>query len=851
MNQQQSKRLSLGEKILHFFLPPHEAESIIGDLEESYNGPQDKKRYFPRSIWYWLQIFKTILRSISVWSYWQAAMLKTNVKHIWRNIRRQKVYSFINITGLAVGMAICVSILIWVRYEYSFDRFHANKDELFQVILASEDASFKDPATVGLIAGFLEKEYPDIIRASNLGRTEYKLAHKGQTFISKGLLVNPGFLEMFSFPLISGEPQNILKDPQAIVITQEMALKLIGEDEAIGKTLWVEDRWPFKITGVVKNIPRNSSIQFEFLLPYLTLRSNRDQWNWRDIHESYVQLQSGVSYNGISQKISEVYNDHNPGEYKQFLSLRPLSRVHLHHPNGGGLISYVTIFSIMAAVILMIACINFINLATACSEKRFKEIGIKKVVGSTRAQLVQQFLSEYMLISLLALILALILVQLLLPSVGTLIGQQLELHISIDLTLIFLGIALFTGIFSGGFPAFFLSSFKAATVIKGNYPFFGKGRMRKILVVSQFTLSILFIVGTLGIGKQMKYIRNKDLGYNQDNIVIVPVRGFLRQRLPTIKTQLQKISEVQSVAGSSFDMVLWNSSMDTAWFDQGKMKKCNTGCAWVDEDYIQTLKIELIQGRFFSNEFPSDYNNAYVINEAAVKALGMKNPIGEKIIRGPGAKWADPGIIIGVVKDHHVQSLHQEIRPFILVFSNSAGISHLMIRINSDNIPATIAAVENTIKKVIPNYPVTVSFLDEMLTNTYRYESITGNIINYITALAVFISCLGLLGLASFSVERRTKEIGIRKVMGSSVSGLTKLFLKDFMKWVILANLFAWPLAWYLLNRWMQRFVYRTELSWHIFLLAGTLAFLIALLTVSFHSIRAAQASPIESLRYE
>jgi len=851
MNKNHPNPQSKGEKILRFFLSPQEAESIIGDLEENYNDKKDKVRFFPRRIWYWLQILKTIFTSLSVWFYWNAAMFKTYAKITWRNIRRQKIYSFINITGLAVGMTVCILIMLWIQYEYSYDQFHTNKDDLYQVILNSGDGKYHDAATVGLIADFLEQEYPDIIRASNLGRAEYKLSHKGQTFISKGLLVNPGFLEMFSFPLLSGNTQTTLDNPRSVVITQEMAQKLIGDEEAVGKTIWVEDRLPFKVAGVAEDIPQNSSIQFEFLLPYLTLRSNREHWNWRDIQESYVLLQKGASYEDISDKIANVYNEHNPDDDKQFLSLRPLSRVHLYFPAGGGLITFVTIFSIMAAVILLIACINFINLATACSEKRFKEIGIKKVVGSTRAQLVQQFLSEYMLLSLLALILALILVQLLLPSVGTLIGLQLELNMSIGLILVFLGIALFTGLFSGSFPAFFLSSFKAASVIKGQLPLFGKGGLRKILVVSQFTLSILFIIGTLAIGKQMKYIRNKDLGYNQDNVVIIPVRGYMRNRLPAIKTQLQNISEVQSVAGSSFDMVMWNSSMATAWFDQGNMRECNTGCAWVDEDYLQTLKIELIQGRFFSKEYPSDYNNAYVINEAAVKALGMEDPIGKKIIRGTGAKWADPGIIIGVVKDHHVQSLHQEIRPFILVFSSSAGISPLLIRLKSDNIPTTIAAVENTIKKVVPNYPVTIRFLDEMLNKIYRYEHITGDIINYITTLAVFISCLGLLGLASFSVERRTKEIGIRKVMGSSVSGIVLLFLKDFMKWVILANLFAWPLAWYSTNRWMQRFVYRTELSWYLFLLAGALAFLIALATVSFHSARAARSSPIESLRYE
>jgi len=444
-------------------------------------------------------------------------------------------------------MAVCILILLWVRYERSYDGFHKNRDELHRVILNSGDGKYHDPATVGLIADYLEKEFPDIVLASNLGSTEFKLTHRRQTFICKGLLVNPGFLEMFTFPLKEGNPQTEFDEPNAVVITEELARKLFGEGDVLGKTIWVEDRWPFKITGVVEDIPVNSSIQFDYLLPYFTLRSNRDQWNWRDTRESYVLLQKAVSHEDVSRKIANVFNDHNQGKEIQHLSLQPLTQVHLFHPMGGGLITYVYLFSIMAAVILLIACINFMNLSTACSEKRFKEIGIKKVVGSSRAQLVKQFISEYMLMSFIALLLALLLVQLMLPSVGTLVGQQLELQLSAGIILSFLGIALITGFLSGIFPALFLSSFDAVTVIKGQFPFLGKARLRKVLVVTQFTLSIIFIIGALGISKQINYVQNKDLGFNQEQVVVVPVRGSMRRRLPAVKEQLLKIPEVENV----------------------------------------------------------------------------------------------------------------------------------------------------------------------------------------------------------------------------------------------------------------------------------------------------------------
>jgi putative ABC transport system permease protein len=852
VNEKLHKTSRRGERLLRFFLSSEDAESIAGDLEENLHDLSSTRSSLRAKGWYWLQVVKAALSAISVWFFWHLSMLRTYTRLTWRNIRRQKIYSLISIAGLAVGMAVCILILLWVRYERSYDRFHGNINELHRVILNSEDGRFHDPATVGLIAGYLEENYPDILLASNLGETEFKLTHRRKTFIADGLLVNPGFLEMFTFPLKEGDPQTAFNEPDAVVITEDLALKLIGEGEVLGKTIWVEDRAPFKISGVVANIPRNSSIQFDYLLPYLTMRSNRDQWNWRDTKESYVLLQQGISHLEVNKKIVNVFNDHNRGKEIQNLSLQPMTRVHLFRPGGGGLITYVYLFSVMAVVVLLIACINFMNLSTACSEKRFKEIGIKKVVGSSRAQLIKQFLSEYMLLSFLALLLALILVQFTLPLVSTLVGQPLELKLSVDVVAVFLGIAVCTGFFSGAFPAFLLSSFDAVTVIKGQFPFFGRAGLRKLMVVMQFGLSIVFIIGALALSKQMDYVRNKDLGFSQEHVVVVPVRGrAITMKLPAVKERLLKEPEIKNVTGSSFDMIHWNSSMGTSWFDGVEERTCNTGCAWVDFDYIDTMKIDLVAGRFFSHEFPSDREDAYVLNEAAVEALGIKDPIGQKIIRGKGANWADPGVIVGVVKDYHVQSLHRQLHPFILVLSSSAGLSKLLIRIAPDDIPQTLVSIEKAIQEVIPNYPVTIRFLDEMLNDMYKYEYITGKIINYITVLAIFISCLGLLGLASFSVERRTKEIGIRKVLGSTASGITILFMRDFVKWVILANFFAWPLAYYALNRWMQRFVYRTELSWYIFLLSGFIAVIVALATVYFHSFRAAQANPVESLRYE
>jgi len=375
--------------------------------------------------------------------------------------------------------------------------------------------------------------------------------------------------------------------------------------------------------------------------------------------------------------------------------------------------------------------------------------------------------------------------------------------------------------------------------------------LRKILVVTQFALSILFIVSTLVVSRQMEFIRDKDLGFQKKQVLKVPVQGQLAFRFPAVKEQLLEIPKVDAVTISTYDMVFWSASSSSGWYDEGGLCEAILGTAWVGYDFLDTLKIDIAEGRFFSRDFPSDPQDAYVINRAAARVLGLRQPVGTRLIRSVRSGLEDPGIIVGVVEDFHTQSLHQEVRPFLLVLARRGTGNNMFIRIRQEGMPETVAAIEKAVQKVIPNYPVSVRFLDEMVDELYRHEHLTGNIINWITGLAVFLSCLGLLGLASFTVKKRTKEIGIRKVLGSSMAGIALLFMKDFMKWVILANLFAWPVAWYALHQWLQRFAYRIDMSWLLFLFSGLIALAIALATVYFHSLRAARADPVRSLRYE
>lgn len=842
---------SLGEKILELCSSRQEAESLSGDLEEIRRDLSMRKGSLLAGAWYWSQIVRAIFRSLGLWLIWNSTMFWIYSKNTWRNIRRQKIYSFINILGLAVGMACCILILLWIQYEKSYDRFHVHLDQLNRIILQDETGQFHDPAIPGLIPGYLKDEYPDIAQATNLGRQERQLTYRKRSFICQGYLADPDFFQMFTIPILAGNPETALDSGSSLVITKDLAQKLFQEEDALGKVVWVSDGITCKVSGVLENLPRNSSLKFDFLLSYPFHRQNQDVWDWRDIHESFVLLQEGSSHTDVSEKISQAYNQKNPGKTKEFLYLQPMSDVHLRAPGGGGLITYITIFSFMAGIILLIACINFMNLSTACSEKRLKEIGIKKVVGSSRAQLIRQFLSEYMFMSFLSLFLALLLVQLLLPSVGTLIGQPLNLRISWQILLYFVGIAFITGIISGAFPALILSSFRPVSILRGRLPMFGTAALRRILVVTQFSLSILFIISALVIARQMEFIRNKDLGFGKDQVVHVPVKGYLKKWIRTIKNQLLENPSITGITASSNNLVVWDSSMRLRWETAEAQNDCIVGCAWVDHDFIKTLEIGLADGRFYSREFPSDTRNAYVLNEAAVQALGMTDPIGQTVIRAAGTPWADPGMVIGVVKDFHTQSLHERIKPFVLILSTSSGMNHMWLRIHSQDISGILGEVEASIREIIPNYPVTFQFLDEMVDRLYQYEQITKNIIRYIMVIAIVISCLGLLGLASFSVELRTKEIGIRKTLGASVPAIALFFLKDFIRWVILANLFAWPLAWYVLQRWLQRFAYRTDMGWHLFVLAGFLALLTAVATVCAHSIKAARADPVESLRYE
>ena len=786
------------------------------------------------------------------------------LKTTWRNIKRYKGYSSINIIGLAVGLACCILILLWVQDELSYDRFHVHADNLYRTVTIyqkTEPATHYWPVCAPL-APALKEDYPEIIKATRFTRLRRgQLIKYGDKSLleTQICLTDPDFFEMFTFPLAQGDPSSALSDPNSLIITEQMATKYFGSEDPLGKTLNINNEYDFTVTGIMKNVPHTSHLQFDFLLPFIRIEDFEKNWavldNWTlGGYATYVLLQKETSLQELNRKIRDYIPKH-AARSKDFLYLQPLKDIHLYSSHiqfgieGQGNIKYVYIFSVVALFVLVIACINFMNLATARSSNRAKEVGLRKVVGARRPQLMGQFFCESVLTALLSLILAVVLVELFLPPFRNLSGKPLESGFSgnINILLAIVIMALITGFISGTYPALFLSSLRPVKVFKGMLKTEGRGYLfRKILVVSQFSLSILLIICTVLVSSQVDFMRNRKLGLDKEQVVYLPIRSELVRKYDPLKIELLKSAGVRNVAASSnipsygviltLDYITWEGKDPK---DPKVLNLTSTGY-----DFIETLNMEMIEGRSFSEEYPSD-ENAVVINETAQKIIGMENPVGKRLMLG------DTELpIIGIVKDYHFRSLHSEIEPLLLVNDPSL-YRYILIKLDSGDIPSALANIDNTWKTFFPDTPFEYHFLDEAYDNLYRTEQRMGTLFNYFTGLAIFISCLGLFGLASFMAEKRTKEIGIRKILGASVSGVVILLNREFIKWILIANIIASPVAYYAMSKWLQGFAYRINMEVWIFALAALAALAIAVVTVSYQSVRAATANPADSLRYE
>lgn len=775
-------------------------------------------------------------------------MFKNYWKVTIRNLFRHKGFSFINIMGLAVGMAACILILLWVHDELSYDRFHENCNDIYMTIPESQGTKYYSNPLA--LARFFKEQYPEVRQITRFCQRYWLLKYEDRIFNERGALVDDDFLKIFTFPLHRGVPNTVLASQNSIVLSQRAASKYFGSQDPIGKSLLVNNNIKLIVTGILNDVPKSSHLQFDFLAS-MKLMGKRGETSWSYEAGTYALLEKNISLQGFKDKICGFIMEHDKRtNQKVTLHLQPLSKVHLYSLNGTDPIIYIYIFLAIAAAILIIACVNFINLTTARSNSRAKEIGMRKVAGAQKANLIRQFLGESITFSVFALLVALALVSIFLPAFNKIAEKQLTLDISGDISTILLlvGIVLFTGLASGTYPAFMLSSFKPTSILRKGKLQQGSGGflLRKILVISQFTATIVLIIGTILMYKQLNYIRNKDIGLDREHVVVISLNSELREAYRSFKSEIKTYPDVINVSAARRLPTNIGHMNPVYWEGKGPEDYMTMTDASIDYDYFKTLGMEIIQGRSFSEEYSTDAEN-YILNEKALRITGLESPIGKMF-----SCWQDEGKIIGIVKNFHARSLHSEIGPVIFTLSQRHGShSYIFVKIKPNDISGTISHLKKKATEFAPHNLFEYTFLDDEFNRQYGSDQRRGKIYQYFTFLAIFVSCLGLLGMASFTAAQRTKEIGIRKVLGASVPNIISLISKDFLVLLLISNVIAWPVAYYLMENMLKNYAYRTGMSIWVFVVSGMMALVIALLTVCVKIIGAAYSNPVDSLRYE
>jgi putative ABC transport system permease protein len=807
-------------------------------------------------------------------------MFKNYLKIAFRNLLRHKHYSAINILGLSIGIAACIIMLVYIQEELSYDEFHVKADRIFRITDEwTSGAGSEDLATAPFPVGrVLQLENPAVVenvvrlfQPSRWGNATV-ISFQDQSFVEDGLMfADSSFFSIFNFEFIQGSHIDALNSPSNIVITEEIAQKYFGKENAIGKRLILNNAIDFEIAGVLKSIPQNSHIQFDLITSMGALRNwwggdNYEQgWVWQAVW-TYVLLKDADAAKSIQEQLPDFVQRHFPESVKHgsILTMQPIKDIHLKSQRyleiaSNGNILYVYIFSAIAVLILFIACINFMNLATARSANRVREVGLRKVLGAYRFQLILQFLGESILLSLTSLLFAIAVIELALPIFNSLSEKSLSIHY-LENPFILIGlfsIGLLVGIISGSYPALYLSGFRPISILKGYSKRVGySGRtavsLRKVLVVGQFIVSLVLLICISVIFNQLNFLKNKELGLNKEQVIFFPMMGNVGQQFGAFKEELILNKDILAVSVIGGSVPGSEDGIANAFIAEGIPPESPKwfGMMAAVHDIVEVMGLEIIAGRQFSEDFPSDPEEAFVINETALQELGwpLEEAIGKKLerVRSDGTV-SQSGKVIAVVRDFHFEPLHEELKPLVIRFGGGLAA----VRIHPHNINATIAHIENTWEKFAPEWPLTYNFLDENMDNLYRREQKLSEVLQYFTFLAIFIACLGLFGLASFTAEQRTKEIGIRKVLGASVSSLFVLLCREFTKLILLAFIVAVPIAYFAMNRWLENFAYRIDIGIWIFLLSGIIALLITIATVGFQAIKAARANPINSLRYE
>ncbi|GAB4043706.1 ABC transporter permease [Spirosoma jeollabukense] len=860
--------------LLKRFCAPHRYEEIQGDLHEEF-AYQVRRVGERRARWRYvmdvLGFFKPFAlkrkptlhysgESSSAY-FLTPAMLRNYFRTAWRNLLKNRFYSLINLTGLTAGLTIGILILLWVQDELSFDRFHRQASVIYRLENRVGTGSSQQiwTTTVAPIATFAKREVPEVkdaVRiAYNGGYTLFK--YKNKVFNEEhSYYTDPTLFSVFDFNLIQGNPAKPFSDNNSIILTETTAKRYFGDENPIGKVLAANDKASFTVSGVIRDFPKNSSIQGDMFLPISLLfknmyAGNREGKNMDNdfaqfSYDTYLLLQPGASIGKLATKLRTIHLRNKPDDTDLTYLLQALPDMHLYKADGtNGGIETVSMFSIIALLILAIACINYVNLSTARSLLRSKEVSMRKIVGAARAQLFLQFLVETALLFSLAAILAIGLMYVLLPTYNTLSGKKLALdfsdyHIWLVIGLTITGTLLLSSIY----PAVLLSSFEPLKALKGKVSArLSEASFRKVLVVTQFAVSVILMAGTFIISHQLQYIRSKELGYDKTHVFAFFMRG-MGKHYDAVKAELLAQPGVTGVTRANSNIVqIGQQTGDNDWDGKEQGETMMMRPLAIDKDFIPFFKMKLQQGANFTGSVADSLH--FILNETAVKAARLKNPIGKRF-----RLWKHNGTIVGVVKDFHFASMRQKIEPSVFYYAPN-DMNGIYIKTTGKDVDRAVAVAQRSWKQYNTDYPFDYFFLDDLFNNLYKSEQQTGFLFTLFASIAILISCLGLFGLASYTAQVRTREIGVRKVLGASVSGIIQLLAKDFVKLVIIAIIIAVPVAWYTMSQWLQGFAYRIEVQWWMFALAGLLSLAIALLTVSFQSIKAALLNPVQSLRSE
>ena len=860
-------------RMSNFILSSEKSQELFGDLDEIYPYKVEKIGPLRAKMWVWLQALGTIPVCVMNAMCWRMIMLRSYLKIAWRSMKKQKSHSLINMAGLMIGFSCFILIGLFVQYELSYDRYHVKADQIYRVAVQIDYANGSETdniwnCTPMPLKDAIETDFPEVLSATRVDQRSGVVRYNDQIHFEQQLYVaDPAFFNIFSFPLFKGDAQTALNDPTSVILTQETAKKYFGKDDPMGKVMQIHDR-DHTVTGIAKRAPENSHFHFDLIIPYASVLATsfgKNQWsNWGSIHgATYILLDRGVNPRELEAKLPAFFKKYAGEKSSYNLQLEPMTSIHLHGNLRGELdtngdMQYVTIFSATAVFILLIACFNYINLSTAQSQKRAKEVGIRKVAGADRRNLTHQFFLESMFCTSIASFFAIPCVLLLLPGFNSMVGRDLSFNLLLNSKnlLSFAGVVLCVGFISGGYPALYLSSFQPAKVIKGVVGHRGRRRyfLRNGLVIGQFVMSIALIICTLVVTRQLDYIRNKRLGFSKEHIVALTIRDHeLRRNLDAFKQALRQQAAVVDVC---YQSRLPSEIRHVGSFDvEGRTEEeaVKTYVTYVDFDFIHFYNMKIVEGRDFSREMTTDLNQAGLLNQCAVKELGYDDPIGKKV-----RVWGRDLTIVGVVEDFHFLPLQQSMAPVTISLSKPSFLSrygfrygYLTVKISSHDIPRTLASIEKEFKSFSPNYAFEYSFLDDRIDRMYTPDQQSGQSFSFFSYVAILIACFGLFGLSAFSAEQRTKEIGVRKVLGGSIPSLFYLVSKDLTKWVLISNLIAWPIAYVVMRQWLQHFAYRMDLDLWVFILSAILTYLFALLTVSFQSAKAALANPIESLKYE